>query len=211
MYRRFKWNPEIRYDPTVFTTLPSKPSRVFVGSTIDLFHPLVSMWNEGIISLCRRTPEHTFMFLTKQPQNLAKFSPFPENVWLGVSATDGPSFHKNIVPFLNKRNYIREVEAPIRFISFEPLLGSVKYDEWDSILSKDMVDWVIIGAQSRPTIMPKIEWVQEIVEAADKAGIPVFLKDSLGALLPRPISIRFGSLDEGLRQEMPKCQQETPQ
>jgi len=30
--------------------------------------------------------------------------------------------------------------------------------------------------------MPKIEWIKEIVEAADKAGIPVFLKDNLRPL-----------------------------
>ncbi|KKK71886.1 hypothetical protein LCGC14_2909470, partial [marine sediment metagenome] len=41
------------------------------------------------------------------------------------------------------------------------------------------IDWVIIGAQTKPTVMPKLEWVKEIVDAADRAGIPVFLKDSL--------------------------------
>ena len=39
----------------------------------------------------------------------------------------------------------------------------------------------------------KIEWVQEIVKAADKAGIPVFQKDNLAPLLGK----------DNLRQEMP--------
>ena len=46
------------------------------------------------------------------------------------------------------------------------------------------IDWVIIGAQtpfSKKTA-PKIEWVKEIVEAADKAGVPVFLKENLKPL-----------------------------
>ena len=196
----------------IYKGKPHKERGIFTCNMSDLFGiGIPEEWTRHILATIQCCPIDRFYLLTKQPQNLIKFSPFPDNCWVGVTATDSPSFHKNIVPFLNMNNYIREVEAPIRFISFEPLLGSIKYDEWDAILSKDMVDWVIIGAQSRPTIMPKIEWVQEIVEAADKAGIPVFLKDSLGALLPRPISIRFGSLDEGLRQEMPKCQQETPQ
>ena len=31
---------------------------------------------------------HRFYLLTKQPQNLAKWSPFPENCWVGVTATN---------------------------------------------------------------------------------------------------------------------------
>ena len=43
--------------------------------------------------------------------------------------------------------------------------------------------WVIIGSQTRPYKPPKIEWVREIVEACDKARIPVFLKDNLKPLI----------------------------
>ena len=57
---------------------------------------------------------------------------------------------------------------------------------------------VIIGAQTRPTIMPRIEWVQEIVQACDKAGIPVFLKDNLR--MAGDVSMQVGYL----RQELPK-------
>ncbi|KKN71458.1 hypothetical protein LCGC14_0420370 [marine sediment metagenome] len=45
------------------------------------------------------------------------------------------------------------------------------------------ISWVIIGSQTKPYKPPKIEWVQEIVEATDRAGIPVFLKDNLIPLL----------------------------
>ncbi len=45
------------------------------------------------------------------------------------------------------------------------------------------ISWIIIGSQTRPTVMPKLEWVTGIVEAADKAGCAVFLKDNLKPLL----------------------------
>lgn len=61
-----------------------------------------------------------------------------------------------------------------RFTSFEPLLGKIGID--DHVNIKSWVDWVIIGAQTKPTVYPNIEWVAEIIEAADKAHIPVFLK-----------------------------------
>jgi len=69
------------------------------------------------------------------------------------------------------------------------------------------INWVIIGAQTKPYKPPKIEWVEEIVKACDKAGIPVFLKDNLKPLLQplmtAPNMSWFGNTF-GLRQEMPK-------
>ena len=46
------------------------------------------------------------------------------------------------------------------------------------------INWVIIGQQTpvRKATIPKIEWISEIVEACDKAGISVFLKDNLNIL-----------------------------
>jgi len=69
----------------------------------------------------------------------------------------------------------------------------------DSIYLKDAgINWIIIGQQTPPNkkTEPKVEWVQEIVEAADKAGIPVFQKNNLKPLL-----------DNNLRQEMPSFNQ----
>ena len=78
------------------------------------------------------------------------------------------------------------------------------------------INWLIIGAQTKPYKPPKIEWVQEIVEAADKAGIPVFLKENLRPILKdnwpnQPWAFRNGyytdfehpNIDRQLRQEMP--------
>ena len=77
------------------------------------------------------------------------------------------------------------------------------------------ISWTIIGAQTRPTVYPEISWVQSIVEAADRAGAKVFLKDNLGPLIdsnPRSdrLLMPFSFWNEGglvkgfqLRQEMP--------
>lgn len=58
----------------------------------------------------------------------------------------------------------------------------------------------------RWTLQPKVEWVREIVEAADKVGIPVFLKDNLEPLIKWPDAgaWAFKPLSNRLRQEMPK-------
>ena len=109
---------------------------------------------------------------------------------------------------------ITRVEAKTKFISFEPLLGSCVKNTYSfaQSLQNAGIKWLIIGAQTNPTVMPKIEWVEEIVEAADKTNIPVFLKDSLEPLLASKIKGHLVIESHNLwafkyfklRQEMPK-------
>lgn len=169
---------------------------VFVCNMGDLFGIGVpDDWTRRVLEHIERSPQHRFYLLTKQPQELAKWSPFPDNCWVGVSATNGKMLD-------DAGYYLEGVRAKVKYISFEPLLERIV-----PYFGKPGINWVIIGAQTKPTIQPDIEWVGEIVEAADKAGIPVFLKNSL-----RPLRDTTGRLltkdGEGyntLRQEMPTC------
>lgn len=188
MYRRFKWNPEIRFDVQSLLDIEKikKPSRIFVGSTIELFGEWIdAFWLDSIFRTVKDNPRHTFIFLTRQPLNAIKFmggnpeyhhykkaNKMPSNVWLGVSITN-----KDDAPRV--RDLLLEKMATVNFLSIEPLLGHL--DGWalDNVVR--LADWVIIGQQtplSKKT-EPKLEWIQEIVEAVDKAKIPVFLKNNL--------------------------------
>ena len=55
------------------------------------------------------------------------------------------------------------------------------------------------------SLAPRIEDLREIVEAADKAGVKVFLKENLKPLIVENLGHTFPSLAyrEHLRQEMP--------
>ncbi len=175
MYKRFKWNPEIRFQPETLLDLETIPSgsKVFIGSTFELFHDAVRPdWLDYIFWACEKRKDITSIFLTKRPENLQQWSPFPDNAWVGVSATDGIAYREAI-------HHLYRIKGKRKFISFEPLLQPAGVTD----LRLGVLDWVIIGAQTKPTVMPKIEWVREIVEAADRAHIPVFLKDSLKPLL----------------------------
>jgi protein gp37 len=178
----------IRYNGSVFIDLykSKQGDRVFVGSTIDLFHPLCSAWNDEIISICRRTPELTFIFLTKCPEYLPK--EWPNNCWVGVSAT-------NFNMWANAGIYLRDVKAKVKFISFEPLQSSIlKPDKpygpyLPDMFARDLkfigINWVIIGQQTPVSqkTTPRIEWVKEIVNASDKSSSKVFLKNNLLPLI----------------------------
>ena len=150
-------------------------SKVFVCSMGELFgeHP---EWTERVMHMIRIHPEITFQLLTKQPQNLIKWSPFPDNCWIGASATEPPSIREAF-----KR--LEAIDARVKFISFEPLLGMLFSS--DNVIERYIkhsgVNWAIIGCQTpiSAKTLPKREWVDEIITAADKANIPVFVKEPM--------------------------------
>ena len=171
---------------------------IFVCDMSDLFGIGVpDEWTSKVMEQIKLHPEHRFYLLTKQPQNLIKFSPFPDNCYVGVTATNNTSLDKAMLG-------LADIVASKRYISFEPLLLPVNFSEEDA----ELLDWLIIGQQTPVSAktQPKIEYIREIVEAADKAGIPVFLKDNLSPLIKWPDSgsWAFENLSNIIRQEMPK-------
>ena len=180
-----------------------KPKGIFVCDMSDLFGiGIPEEWTGKVLQEIYCCPDDRFYLLTKQPQNLAKFSPFPDNCWVEVTATNWQMAHKAMY-------WLGQIKATVKYISAEPLLDSfTDPDPTDSlkmITAHEVVgdlDWLIIGAQTKPYKPPKIEWVREIVEAADKAGIPVFLKNNLQPLMKEHRADYYYS-KWGLRQEIP--------
>ena len=88
---------------------------------------------------------------------------WPRNVWMGVSVEDSR--------VLSRIDDLRRVPAKIRFLSCEPLIGSLAGIDLTNI------HWAIVGGESGPFARPmKIEWVREIFRACRKAGVPFFFK-----------------------------------
>jgi protein gp37 len=200
---------ELSYDPRSI-----RPKGIFVCDMSDLFGVgIPKQWTHSVMNFIEACPQHRFYLVTKQPQNLIKFSPVPENCWVGVTATNHEMVAKAV-------HYLFDIEAKVKFISLEPLLGQL--DIWGAGFCGvglpcewERINWLIIGAQTNPYKPPEISWVREIVEAADKAGIPVFLKDNLRPLLiPEDCSkpnyltenIFWASEKALLRQEIPKLE-----
>jgi protein gp37 len=183
MYRRFKLNPEIRYiEPGFYCNdiaTIKNPSRIFWCSTFELFHDSIpDLWRKDIIQAVRYFQQHTHIFLTKQTQNLPRR--FPDNCWVGASATNWDMAFNALWNF-------QDVNASVKFISFEPLLDWKSHRELEGWFRKSGISWVILGQQT-PTKMstqPMIEWIREIMEAADTAGVPIFLKNNLKPLLSK--------------------------
>jgi len=182
-----------------------KPSGIFLNDMSDWMGDYwPTGWTELELEVIRGCPQHRFYTVTKQPQNLAKFSPFPDNCWVGATAT-------NTGMFVDAMDKLYKIKAKIIYLSFEPLLEwHIEPDVLYGDLVAQQVNWLIIGACTggkpelielnkkypeltlmpygpavfgmRWTLQPKLEWVQEIVESADRAGVAVFLKDNLRPL-----------------------------
>jgi protein gp37 len=126
LYKRFKWNPEIRFEPEALLDLEIIPdgSKIFIGSTIELFHETIRPdWLDYIFWVAEKRPEVICIFLTKQPQNLPLWSPFPGNCWVGVTAL-------NDAQLLLAETQFEQIKASIKFLSLEPLknqLDVIKY------------------------------------------------------------------------------------
>jgi protein gp37 len=147
----------------------SKPRRVFVNSMSDLFHDDVPV--EFILrvwAVMRATPRHTYQILTKRPERMYEVltsasSEILPNVWLGTSVEDGRVLHR--------LDAIRRVPAAIRFVSLEPLIGSVAKGDLTGI------HWAIVGGESGPRAREmKPAWVDEIEAMCRQSGTAFFFK-----------------------------------
>jgi protein gp37 len=168
---RAVWTGKVRLDPRSLDAPARwrKPRMIFVNSMSDLFHSAVpAEFIAQVWATMATTPQHTYQILTKRPDRMHEVlscGDFPTlaNVWLGTSVEDAR--------VLDRIDHLRQVRAAVRFVSFEPLVGSVS----DADLTG--VGWAIVGGESGPRARPmKVEWVDEIESLCREAGTAFFFK-----------------------------------
>ncbi len=144
-----------------------QPQMIFVNSMSDLFHEEVPIdFIREIFDVMHRARWHVFQVLTKRSQRLRKLAPlldWPSNVWMGVSV--------ETTEYLRRVDDLRSTPARVKFLSLEPLLGSL------SALELDDIDWVIVGGESGPGARPmRKEWALKIRDQCREASVPFFFK-----------------------------------
>lgn len=205
-----------------------KPRRVFVNSMSDLFHKdvpdqfIAQVWATMMLA-----PQHTFQVLTKRPARMRALltsSVFalmvrlerdvllglstpsfatptyevPPNVWLGVSTEDQKWADLRIPTLL-------DTPAAVRFISAEPLLGSIdlvgpgyigsqrghggthngvgsadcpiETHHHHDMRCKPALDWVIVGGESGRDARPMHPaWPRSLLDQCTAAEVPFHFK-----------------------------------
>lgn len=161
------------FKPTLHWDLIDAPRRwrhprtIFVNSMSDLFQEAVpEVFIRQVFATMAACPQHTFQVLTKRAERLAELAhrlPWPDNVWMGVSVEDAR--------FIERVRLLRRTPARVKFLSCEPLIGSLNR------LPLAGIDWVIVGGESGPGARPmERAWVESILAQCRRAGVPFFFK-----------------------------------
>lgn len=154
-----------------------RPKRIFTNSMSDLFHKDVpDDFILRVFEVMAKADWHIFQVLTKRADRLLNLVPkisrqiglyndtsWPSHIWMGVSV--------ETIQYEWRVKKLQQVPAPIRFISAEPLLDSLK------TLDLRNIDWLIAGGESGPKHRPcNPQWVRELRDNCLKNNVAFFFK-----------------------------------
>jgi protein gp37 len=156
-----------------------QPRRIFVNSMSDLFHKEVpTPFIDAVFHTMEQAAWHTYQVLTKRSSLMARYLRHrykdglsPRHIWFGVSIENA----KNAI----RLNHLKAAPASTKFVSFEPLIGSVGRIDLKGI------DWVIVGGESGPRARPIEEsWVLDIRDRCKADKVAFFFKQ-WGGIRPK--------------------------
>jgi len=166
-----------------------KPRRIFVESMGDLFHDDVPRnMIDRVLEVIAACPEHTFMVLTKRPENIdGKLygydaqcpvrelggGDYLPNLWLGVTVENQSQVWRV--------GELLSIYSPVHFVSVEPMLERIDLDLCGSNYGRDslneMVNWVICGGETGPKARPMDpQWALDLLIQCLEAKVPFFFK-----------------------------------
>ena len=183
--------------------------RVFCASLADVFDNAVDpAWRADLFDLIEKTPNLNWLLLTKRIGNVLPMisevaqdrfdlecleNPnLPDNVWLGATIVNQAEADRDIPKLL-------AVQARVRFLSMEPLLGPVDLsvidvdghreiyplggtrdcEDDDGKPASDVpsLDWVIVGGESGHGARPMhATWARSLRDQCESAGVPFLFK-----------------------------------
>ena len=187
-----RWNAQA----DVFMAQHGRRQRVFCASLADVFDNAVPTgWRIDLFELIAATPNLDWLVLTKRISNVMQmcsgdslmFDLICERVWLGATVVNQAEADRDIPKLL-------AVPAHKRFLSMEPLLGSVDlrpffWQDMNGNVQRQTnhsprLDWVIVGGESGPGARPMHpDWARSLRDQCQAAGVP-FLFKQWGEWLP---------------------------
>lgn len=168
-FHRYRMNDYIR----------KKGRNIFVCSMADLFGGWVpDGWIKEVFGACQKAPQHNYLFLTKNPRRYCDLQrkgilPQGDNYWFGTTYDHG-----------SKGKYELTGKQHV-FVSLEPLLQDIGAD-----IGCIEAEWIIVGAETgrrKDKVVPKREWIENILHYCEKEGIPLFMKSSLVDIWGEPL------------------------
>jgi protein gp37 len=152
------------------------PTIIFVNSMSDVWHAEVpDDYINQIFQVMETEDRHTYQVLTKRSERMMRYinrrylgQPCPAHIWLGVSVESNA--------YAWRADQLRRANVTTRFISAEPLLGSL------DAVSLENIDWLIAGGESgRGWRELDLDWVRDLRDRCIANGTAFFLKQLGGA------------------------------
>ena len=164
--------------------------KIFVCDMGDLFHEDVPLdYIADVFNIMAQCQQHTFQILTKRPararaviSDLHEWN-YADTTWTGIfpsSMTDAPfplpNVHlgvsvENQATVDERREYLRQTPAAVKFVSYEPALGPVDWAGWG------FVNQIISGGESGPKARPSYPyWHRNTRDFCQANGIAYFFK-----------------------------------
>lgn len=148
-----------------------KPRMIFVNSMSDLFHKKIPKdYIDQVFGVMEEADQHVYQVLTKRSSLLRNYvntryvsRRAPAHIWFGVSI-ESPSV-------LVRLKHLDQTQAPIKFVSFEPLLERIGKVDLSNI------SWSIVGGESGPGARPmNPKWVRELRDQCVRQDVAFFFK-----------------------------------
>lgn len=148
-----------------------RPQLIFVNSMSDLFHKdIPAEYIHRVFDTMERADWHVYQVLTKRSSLMRRFvqerypdGVAPSHIWLGVSIENDGA--------LTRLRHLKETNASVRFVSFEPLLGPI------GSVNLEAIHWVIAGGESGPGARPvDADWVRELRDQCEIQHVAFFFK-----------------------------------
>lgn len=152
------------------------PRKIFVNSMSDLFHELMpDKFLEECFATMTKADWHIYQILTKRPDRMLAFAKrygkIPQHIWMGTSVESQL--------YASRIDLLRKVSCRVKFVSFEPLLGSV------GKLDLSGISWAIVGGESGSNYREiRAEWVREIRRQCKQQKVAFFFKQ-WGGRIPK--------------------------
>ena len=173
-----------------------KPSYIFLNSMSDLFHPDVKKeWIDTILGYVSAYPQHTFLILTKRPENIQD-KLYGQDPSIGCRNLGGGDYYKNLMIGVSVENQeAADQRIPILqnllgfplFLSIEPMLGEISLSKHFSRNNPNQhcptdvnptgISWVIVGGETGMNARymdPK--WTLKIYAQCESWKVPFFFK-----------------------------------
>lgn len=181
-----------------------RPRRIFVNSMSDLFHENVpDLWIDRVFAVMALAPHHTFLVLTKRPEQMQGYLRTAERASMIWNVADRVACNLNLsenhpgaaylrdgaraaslpLPNVHLGVSIENRDALARADVLRAIPAALRFLSIEPLLSSlgdlDLsgIGWVIVGGESGPGARPfDLAWARSAIMQCTAANVPCFVK-----------------------------------